>query len=78
MIHYAKIEESDRLRRVIRFLRKRPKKGATTREIVHSCDVMNVATCVSEINSQPGGERIVCTYERTTQDGRRVYRYRIA
>jgi len=76
MIHYAKLDKSDRLQRIVKYLKKRGRKGATTREIALECDVMNVATCASEINRQLAKGGIDCHFERTTDDGRKVYRYR--
>jgi len=66
-IHAAK-RKTDRLRRVINFLRGRGSAGATTREIIIEADVCAVNTCVSELRTQ--GHTIDCNME-----GRGRFRY---
>jgi len=73
MIHYGSVESSRRLQRVVTYLTHRGHRGATTREIMQQAGVVAVNTAVAEIRAN--GIGISCTYERTLDDGSRVYRY---
>ena len=75
MIHFAKLDNSPRLLRMLEFLRDRGDIGATTREIVNVCEVMNPATQASELRSN--GLDIQCSYEGSTDFGARIFRYRL-
>lgn len=72
--HGANPETGPRLRSLLLYIRSRGSWGATTLEIAEGASVEAVSTCVSEVNREMPGE-IVCRFERTTKDGRRIYRY---
>ena len=67
-MHYAKLENSDRLRRVLAFLRSRGSRGATTREIVQGANVLACNTVIDEIRAN--GFDIECV-----QEGQGLFRY---
>ena len=73
MIHYAKLEKSERLQRIYRLLRVRGSAGATTREIDRECDTVCVHTGIAELKAN--GKKIVTKRERETLTGRTVFRY---
>ena len=75
MMHFAKVAESPRLQRMLAFLRSRGQDGATGREIVVNCEVLNPATYCSELRRN--GFNVECSHERTNDNGARVYRYRL-
>ncbi len=75
MIHFAKLDASPRLQRMLAFLRERGPSGATGREIAVECETLNPATQASELRRN--GFNIECSYERTTEGGRSVHRYRL-
>ena len=72
-IHFARIDHSPRLQRMLAFLRERGREGATGLEIARGCDVLNPATYCSELRSN--GIAVECRYERATDSGQRVFRY---
>lgn len=74
-MHFAKLGESPRLQRMLAFLRSRGSTGATGREIVVNCEVLNPATYVSELRKN--GYAIDCDFEKETESAARVYRYRL-
>ena len=74
MIHAAKVEKSPRLKRVLAFLRERGERGATGREIVHRCDVTGLEA-VRELRAN--GFMIDAKYERMTEGGAFVWRYKL-
>lgn len=74
-MHFAKVSESPRLQRILSFLRSRGTTGATGREIVVNCEVLNPATYVSELRKN--GYTIDCAFERETSSSAKVYRYRL-
>ena len=74
-MHAARLSQSPRLQRMLAFLRDRPLSGCTGREFVLACEVLNPATYVSELRKN--GFNIECSYERTTEGGRSVHRYRL-
>ncbi len=71
--HYARIEKSKRLQRVLELLRQRGRTGATGREINHLCDVLNPGGACSELARN--GFTIACKFIGTSDAGRKVYRY---
>lgn len=71
--HAADPKRSDRLRKVLDFLISRGHEGATTREIVKSCDVCAVNAIVHELRHN--GYLISC--KQGVVGGARVARYRI-
>lgn len=73
-IHYGDVKNSERLRSVLKFLRRRKKRGATTWEIIENCGVAAVSTAISEIRASERIE-IRCKLERVNEDKTRVYRY---
>jgi len=79
--HIARIATSDRLTRIVVYLTMRGGMGATTIDMMDDLRTSNPGGDVSEVNANwrlSGDERlIVCKYERMTDDGRKVYRYRI-
>ncbi len=72
-IHAAKLSKSDRLTAFLAFLRLHP--GASTREIQTGADVCNPNTAASELRSL--GYTVTCEFERVTESGRRIHRYRL-
>jgi hypothetical protein len=68
MIHFARIESSDRLRRLLNFLELRGSNGATTWEIVTECRITSPPTAISELRHN--GYDVVAT-----EVGRKVFRY---
>lgn len=74
-MHAADPGKSERLKRILRFLRERAELGATSMEVTDQCSVVAPATYVSEIRR--AGFQIECTYEGRSQAGAKVYRYRL-
>jgi len=72
-LHRTKTENSDRHKRVLRFLRERGPRGATTREISRTCEVYGLSATISELRAN--NYQIDCRYERETENGRKVHRY---
>lgn len=75
-IHFARLEKSPRLQRLLAFLRDCGQAGATTREIIDGADVCAVNSAVCELNRQ--GFKITCVMEGRTYEGSSVFRYRLA
>jgi hypothetical protein len=72
-MHFAKLDKSARLRRVLIFLRLRGKQGATTFEIITQARVAAVSPAISELRANGFG--IDCHQER---DGdAKVFRYKL-
>jgi hypothetical protein len=69
-MHAAKLEESERLQKVLCFLRRRG--GATTREISNACDVYAVNSIVAELRAN--GFTVYC---KPVKGQRGVYRYEL-
>lgn len=73
MIHFAKLEKSERLQRIYRLLKERGPLGATTREIDRICDTVCAGSGVAELRANK--KKIRAVSERDTASGRRVFRY---
>lgn len=72
MIHYAKLDNSPRLQRLLHMLS--DKREYTTRDIVHGAEICAVNTAICELrrNLEPFGMTVKCRYV----DGH--YNYRLA
>jgi hypothetical protein len=75
MIHARNPETSQKLSRILAFLRERGEKGATSRDIVEFCETVAPGTCVSELRK--AGYVVTCAFERTLESGAKVFRYRL-
>ena len=73
-IHAADVSESRRLQRVLELLRSRPE-GATTREIIAATGTCAVNSVAAELRQN--GYNIECRYEGQSDEGMRIYRYRL-
>jgi hypothetical protein len=73
-MHFARLDKSARLRRVLDLLQSRGANGATTGEIIDAANVKAVSSVVSELRRN--GIRIKCTCISRTADAA-VYRYRL-
>lgn len=73
MIHFAKLEKSPRLRRLLAYLIERGPEGATTREITLNAEIMAVGTSISELRAN--GCLINCHFQGRTIEGSSVFRY---
>ena len=74
--HAASLKSSPRLQRVLLFIRRRGKYGATTAQISSATGVMSASTVVSEIRAN--GYPVTCAFEGITKDGRKIFRYMMA
>jgi predicted ArsR family transcriptional regulator len=72
-MHAAKVEKSERLKRVLQLLRSRGSKGATTREIIEAAQVCAVNSIIAELRAN--GFHIECRFEQRTDRGAAIYRY---
>lgn len=77
-MHAARVENSDRLRRVLEALRANPD-GLTTREVTDVAGVLAVSATMAELRQGllPGGTTVRCDYVARTRHGARIYRYRL-
>jgi hypothetical protein len=77
-MNFAKFENSIRLQRALSVLQKSPG-GLTSREWIRQADIVGVSAIASELREylRPKGWNVKCEYERTTQNGCRVNRYRL-
>ena len=73
MIHFAKLEKSERLQRIYKLLKERGPVGATTREIDRICDTVCAGSGVAELRANK--KTVKAVPERDTATGRRVFRY---
>lgn len=73
-IHAANPAKSRRLGAVLEFLKRRGDEGATTREIIKTCEVCAVNSIVAELRM--AGHRIDCK-TRVEAGGGRVARYKL-
>jgi len=71
--HAARLEDSDRLQRLDRYLIDGGKNGRTTWDIMANCDCGGVSRDIDELRKN--GINIVCRYEGKNQNGRKVFRY---
>ena len=76
MIHYAKIENSPRLRRTLEALEAAGIVGLTTREVIAKANVCAVNTVMAELKRND--IKITCTPQGKGRDGSNVYRYALA
>lgn len=76
-MHYANPEKSKRLSRLLTLLRATRRSGVTTSEIQSWTNSNAPATDISELRCS-GHVIPPAEYERTTNAGRKVYRYRYA
>ncbi len=78
IIHAARLSKSTRLKKLLAFLGRRPKRGATTLEIHNATGILAVNTAVSELRAVVnGGIRVDCRFVRRRPDGASIYRYRL-
>lgn len=76
VMHAGRIETNKTLQRLFAFLREHSVTGATGLEICEALKIMNAATWVSQLRKN--GYGVECEYERTTESGAKVYRYRLS
>ncbi len=74
-IHFARLENSKRLQRLLDYLKKKGSKGATTRDIVYGARIMAVSVAICELRHN--GFRIDCESEGKRPTGSHVYRYKL-
>ena len=74
-MNFSHIENSKPLQRMLAYLRQKGTAGATTLELVAECQIMNPATMASHLRFN--GFQIDCSYERTSESGARIYKYRL-
>ena len=72
-IHYAKLHNSPRLQRLLKFLS--DLKPHSTREIIQGANICAVNTAVDELREN--GFDVVCAYIKTLADGARIYHYQL-
>ena len=75
-MNHAKLATSGKMQAMLAFLRERGTAGATSMEIAQRFHLVAVATEVSALRHN--GIAVSCEFERVTETGRRVYRYRVA
>lgn len=71
--HHGKISTSSKLQRLKDYLLSRGKSGATGIELARDCGLLNPGGACSELRAN--GYEIQTTFEGTTDNGRKVYRY---
>ena len=71
----GKIETCKTLQDIHSFLEFKGTSGATTKEIADAVGCENAATWISALRQN--GYVIECKYERLTEDGKKVYRYKL-
>jgi hypothetical protein len=74
-IHAANPAKSDRLKRVLLALIEAGERGLTTRDLIRITEQCAINSIASEL--RVAGHVVTCDYERTTEQGQRVYRYRL-
>ncbi len=72
-IHYADINKSPRLQRVLFALVEAGDDGLTTREIIERANVCAVNSAICELNRN--GYKVTCKNEGRTVQGSNVFRY---
>ena len=72
-MHAANLRSSERLQKVLDFLKNRGTEGATTMEIVKGCGVCAVNSIIAELRQN--GYTITC--KQGNVDGARVARYKL-
>jgi len=76
MIHAAKLDSSPRLQRFLAYLQKVGESGATGLELVAETRNLNAHTSAAELRAN--GIRVICRFDRMSEDGGRIYRYYLA
>ena len=71
IIHFAKLEKSPRLQRLLAFLQMGGEHS--TRDIIVNTGVVAVSAAASELRAN--GFDVGCKYQGETEDGNRVYVY---
>jgi hypothetical protein len=71
--HYAKIAKSKRLQKLLAYLKRQGKYGATTLSLADELKSTAISTDCSELRRN--GYDVKCSYIRTTGEGRRVHLY---
>lgn len=72
--HHANLK-SPRLQKLLKFLKRVGKAGATTMQICIACDSTRGASDISELSAC--GINIQTEYRGTNSNGRRIYAYRL-
>lgn len=72
--HFPKLETSKDLQALLKFLKNRGQFGATSYEIFKECGMLNPGREISALRKN--GIRIRCEHDYTTEQGKRIYRYR--
>lgn len=73
--HAASPDKSERLKRILTYLRGCGERGATSWELMTECRTVAIATCISELRH--AGYNVRCDYERKAEGGGSVWRYRL-
>lgn len=73
--HAARVSESPQLQSLLATLQSRGDRGATSLELQDECRIVAVGTRVSELRHN--GYVVVCKYERKSEAGAKIYRYRL-
>lgn len=74
MIHFANAKKSNRLRKVLSYLKDRGNRGATTRDLVEATGQVAINSIAAELRAQ--GYRISCTFQGRSLEGNSIFRYR--
>ncbi len=64
-----------RIQRLLAFLKVRGYRGATSLEVSRVCGTVSAATDASDLRRC--GFNVECSFERMSDEGRRVHRYRL-
>jgi len=79
-MHAGRIETSKRMQELLALLTERGATGATSLEITQRTGALNPPTEVSALRKrlrERDGMDILCSFDRVTENGSRVYRYRL-
>jgi hypothetical protein len=68
--------ESQRLKNLLEFIRGRGRRGVTPMDMIANCGTTRPTSDISELRAN--GVAIYCDFERCTETGRKVFRYRVA
>ena len=72
-IHYARLQESPRLQRLLKFLS--DCKPHSTRDIIKGADICNANVAAKELRMN--GFNITCTFKKTFANGSKQYDYQL-
>ena len=72
-IHFARLSASPRLQRFRDYLLKKGNDGATGLELVAETQTLNPHTSAAELRAN--GIRVECDYQKTQDNGAKIYRY---